>query len=439
MSTGEVATRLDLDRPVGDDEHEDHTDAGEIRRHSLLTSLAGMAVYGTALVTSPLTARALGDAGRGDLTAVVAPTQVYMWLLTFGLPLATLYFARQFPARQLVMGAWVFATAAGSLLAAGMWWLVPRYLSGHDPETVVWFRAFLLAAIPFVPCYVSLDLLLARKRVREYNLLRLLPYLFNLVALVVLFVADRLDLRSALAATFGAHLLWFVIVFAYLRTWPGRGFSRDVLRSQLHYGARVAPGTLSEFVVARLDQLLLVGLIASAALGQYAVAVNVAGVSQPIAYGITATVFPRLRAIREERQAVELNRMAVRYAWLSSLAISGAIALTVPFVLPFVFGEDFRNAVHLVLLLLPGQVFQNVGIVLAGRLQAVGRPGRASQAQLLAALVTMVGLALFIGPFGVEAAAVVTSSSQLAYLLYVWGAVRLAPVVDAQGRPAASA
>lgn len=389
-----------------------------------------MAVYGSALVTSPLTARALGSGGRGDLTAVVGPTQVYLWIMTFGLPMAALYFASQIPPRKLLMGAWAWGLGAGILAAAIFWKYVPIYLHHHDPETVFWFRAFLVAAIPFVPCYVSLDLLLARRRVVAYNALRLIPYAINLVALVVLAIIGRLDLRNALAASLGSHVIWFVIVFTVCQTWPGRGFDRQVFGQQLRYGARVAPGTLSEFVVARLDQLVLVGMVSSSALGRYAVAVNVAGVSQPIAYGIVSTVFPRIRTTKDAESGRELNQLALRYAWIASIIISGLIALATPVVIPWVFGDDFRGAVALVLLLLPGQVAQNIGIVLAGRLQAIGRPGKASQGQLLAAVLTGAGLWFFIGRFGIVAAAVVTSVSQFAYLAYIWWWVRSAPHIE---------
>lgn len=411
-------------------EFDDQHDEAEVRRHSAITAIAGMAVYGSALVTSPLTARALGPGGRGDLTAVVGPTQVYLWIMTFGLPMAALYFASKYPPRKLLMGAWAWGLAAGTLFAAIVWKYVPIYLHHHDPETVFWFRAFVVAAIPFVPCYVSLDLLLARRRVVAYNLLRLIPYAINLVALVVLAILGQLDLRNALAASFGSHVIWFVIVFTVCGTWPGRGFDRQVFARQIQYGARVAPGTLSEFVVARLDQLVLVGMVTSASLGRYAVAVNVAGVSQPIAYGIVSTVFPRIRTTKDVESGKELNRIALRYAWIASLAISGLIAVATPLVIPWVFGDDFQGAVVLVLLLLPGQVAQNIGIVLAGRLQAVGRPGRASQGQLLAAAVTGAGLWFFIGSFGIAAAAVVTSVSQLTYLAYIWWSVRSAPHIE---------
>ncbi len=64
-----------------------------LRFDVLITSGAGLAVYALALITGPLLARTLGPAGRGDLAAVIVPTQVLGFILLFGLPHAAAYYA----------------------------------------------------------------------------------------------------------------------------------------------------------------------------------------------------------------------------------------------------------------------------------------------------------------------------------------------------------
>lgn len=391
----------------------------KLKRDAFITSIAGLSMYGSAMLTSPLTARALHPQGRGDLTAVVLPTQVLAWILTFGLPTASMYFAQRFSRRALVMGAWVTALIVGGTFTLATWWLVPSYLGSHNPITVGWFRAFLILSAIWVVAYVAIDLKLSHGSVIAYNVLRILPFGLNAIGIVVLSISGHLTLNTALASQFGAYVAWMVIVFTYTRSWPGRGFQRVAFRGQLHYGARVVVGTISDFMVSRLDQLLLVSIVSSDELGIYAVAAVIAGVSQPVAYAFSSVVFPRLVATRESGGDHKSASEALRYTIYASLLCTVGIAIATPWVLPWVFGESFRGAVWPLILLLPGQMCQNIATVIGTRLQALGHPHIASQAAVIAAVVTAVGLFLFIEPFGIEGAAVVTTVSQLVTMVYV--------------------
>jgi O-antigen/teichoic acid export membrane protein len=107
-----------------------------LRSQTVYTSLTGLLVYGLSAITGPLLARALGPAGRGDLAAVLVPSELVGWALLCGLPMAAMYYADEYPHRQLVVGAWAYAVAAGGIVVAIGWWLVPRYLHGHPDQTV---------------------------------------------------------------------------------------------------------------------------------------------------------------------------------------------------------------------------------------------------------------------------------------------------------------
>ena len=167
-----------------------------LRFAGTVTAAAGLAVYALSAISGPVLARTLGPAGRGDLAAVTLPTEMFGWLLAFGLP-ATVYLAREREDRQLLMSAWVFAVVVGGVMIAAVWALVPRYLSGHAALTVPWFRIFLFDGLLFVPMYTAVNLLLARGRVIAFNVLKQLSLVLNTVVVVVLAVAGRLTLTTA--------------------------------------------------------------------------------------------------------------------------------------------------------------------------------------------------------------------------------------------------
>ncbi|MCW2665556.1 MAG: rane protein involved in the export of O-antigen and teichoic acid [Frankiales bacterium] len=394
-----------------------------LRRDAVQSAVLGMGLYALSLLTGPLQAQALGAAGRGELAAVLVPTQLFTWLLGFGLPIAATYYRRQFGDRDLLSGCWFFALVAGLPAIALLWPLVPLYLDAHDPLTVGWFRAYLLTAVVAVPVAVSVQLLRLDARLGLSNALRALPVVLNTLAVVVLALLDRLTLTTALAAGLVPIVVSQLVGIAVTRglAWPR--LPAGWRATLLVYGAKVTTGTLAGQLLARLDQLLLVGLVPSRELGLYAVAVTMAGLSQAGAQGIGLALLTRLSTAPDPSFA--------RRARLLTLAMSCTIALATavaaPYVLPLLFGAEFDDAVLLLWLLLPGAVLGDLATVRSQEFYVVGRPQVPSIALAIAAAATVVSLLLTVGAWGATAAAITTSLCQGLYLLVLTVAARRRP------------
>lgn len=391
-----------------------------LRRDRMITTVSGFAVFALAFVTGPILARSLGSSGRGSVAAVVVPTQILGWLLMFGIPQATAYLARVRDRRHLIMSSWLFTAAVGVPIVAVVWPFVPRFLSQHPPVTVGYFRAFLVASLLVLPFTAAIDHLRGVGRVTAFNVFRLLQYLLNTVLLTVLFVSDRLDLRVALLAGLVANVTAWLVTIGATRSWPGRGFSRRVFGEQLHYGRRVWIGTLSAMVVARFDQVLMVGLVEPGALGLYVVAATAAQITGPIGQGVALSLLPYLRVDADDAvRHRSLTAGALRWTLLAAGGTAVAVAVAAPFLLPFVYGEEFSGAVIPLLILLPGQVCLDMANVVSSKLEADDRPGQASLGTALGAVTTVLLIVPAVELFGIRGAALVTSLSQAAFLSYV--------------------
>jgi O-antigen/teichoic acid export membrane protein len=395
------------------------------RFQTALTAFSGIFVVGLSAITGPLIGRSLGAAGKGDLAAVTVPPEMFGYLLAFGLPVATLYYADRYTTKQLIMSTWVFSVIVGGLAVAGLWFLIPGYLHGHNHEDVPWLRAYLVVMITYIPVSASVELLRHRQSLVAYNALRATFVLtVNTCAIVLLAIIGRLDLTTAIEAAIGSQVVWHLTVLIYCRAWPSRAFQRSVLLTQLGYGSRLVLGSLSEVVVARLDQLLLIGLVSSSELGIYTVAATAAGVSGPAAWGIALALFPRIRRAESEMEARRATREAVKWTVLSSVTVAVVVAAAAPEILPLLFGNQFRGALHPLWIMLPGQVALDLGNVISQKLMADNSPGDLSKAYVFAAVVTVVGLTLTVAHWGVIAAAVVTSVSEFCYFGYLWWKLR---------------
>lgn len=406
------------------------------RRHryeSLVSVGSSAAIYALAFVTGPLLAQSLGASGRGNLAAVLVPTQLLGWALTLGLPIASGYHSKRVEPSRLISSSWVLALAVGAPISAVVWVLAPSYLADYAPVTVLWLRIGLVLGLVLTPMFTGLEILRAQQGAGlRFNLLRTIGPVLNLVSLVVLALLDRLTLETALASALISNFSNALLVIVVLQLWPRRRFQRVVARLQLRYGLRSALGDVSGLLVARLDQLLMVGLVSSRSLGLYVVAVTAATVSTPLAQGLAAALFPHLLHAEPGQQEAQLRRTL---GWTAAMTVltTVALALAAPFLLPWAFGEAFRDALPALWLLLPGQVCLNLSTVRSAALQALGRPGWASIASVTSASVTVVGVVPAVSLMGIEGAAILTSvsqASQLAVLLFVGKRARAQATAD---------
>jgi O-antigen/teichoic acid export membrane protein len=394
------------------------------KRDALLSSGSSLFVYGLSVLTGPLLGRALGPSGRGDLAAVMVPTQLFAWLATFGIPAATAYYARSHSRRELNMSAWVFTIVFGIPAVAIAWPFVPRFLADHDPVTITWFRLFLVSGLLILPQYSCLDYLNGRGKTIRFNALRHLSLLGYSACVIVLSLIGQLTLSSALKAGFICNVAGAAIAFSWAWGWPGRGFRFATLKQQLDYGWRVALGQVAQMVVGRLDQFVMVGLVDSRELGLYAVAVTAAGVSGAIGSGMALAVFPHVREAADAAARRQTLARGLRWIGMTSVGLGAVTALSAPWVIPMLFGGGFRGSLAPLWVLIPGQVCYDLANLISVALQAEGRPGASSRGLTLAALVTAGGIGFAVGQWGIVGAAAVTTASQAAYLLYVGLAVR---------------
>jgi O-antigen/teichoic acid export membrane protein len=197
------------------------------------------------------------------------------------------------------------------------------------------------------------------------------------------------------------------VIFARLFSAP-----RPLLAiEQAKVGLPIHISNLGQFLLLRADQLILVVLATSAAVGRYSIAVNIAEVLWylPAAAGLVSIPFLSSQRPTPEKKAALLH--AIRLSlWLTA---GGAVvvALVAPPLVPLVFGDAFRGSVWPLELLLPGIAMAGIARVSSAALIAKRqtRPlWRITLSSLLVNLVLCLGL---IPPFAAAGAAVASSAA----------------------------
>lgn len=357
-----------------------------------LTSYLGL---GLGLLTAPVIARTLGPAGRGEVAAVTTYAGLMATLLALGMPVALGHAAgtRKMTvgqARRLARTWALIVVAPTALLTAAV---LGGPLAGLGGD-VRWMAAALLLATPIsVAAYCWQGLLLAEGALRPLAVLRLLPLAGVAVVVLLLAALERLTVATLLAASLALALLTAGVTLAYVRDPPS---NRVPLLPTLRYGLRAAVGTFANTLNSRLDQAVLAAVVEPASLGLYAVAVTISSLPMALGQAFGSRTFAQVAGSEGDARG-HVSGFQLRRALLVSSVAALVIALSAPWGIPLLFGAHFAGAVPPTLVLLAATPSLAATAVLAASLNAVGLPGRSSQGEALALVVTAVLL-----PFAVS-------------------------------------
>lgn len=376
-----------------------------VARLAIITAASNLALPLTSLASGPILARTLGPVQRGEMAAAIAPVFVLMFIANMGLPEAATYGVaglRQNP-RVVFLRCAALSLVYGIVAAVGLWFAAP-YLLRYAPNAIPVLRSVLL----LLPLLMLVILLRATvngmRRFGAVNAERVGTPLLRLAAFAVLAVAGSLSVMSAalsqvIATVVGGCFLLIVLLrsarAASGTTVPG------LTRTLATYGLRGWGSVLGNLVNWRLDQLVLIALVSPKQLGLYVVSVHFAEIPSTAVNAVRNLLF----AESAHRNEVAIVARAARIVGFLATLIAVCGIVAAPLMVWILFGSDFAESVPMVQLLLVGSIPFCVEQILGAGLLATGRPGRRSLSQMIAALVTVIGL-LILAPLlgGVGAA-----------------------------------
>lgn len=393
---------------------------GPYKRPGFASSLT--TVFGTQVACATLSlvlemtyARFLGPSGRGQLSLCLIVVSIAEMLGGFGgeFPI-TIWSANQRMRPSEWLPAMVSCGVVGASLSDALWAMVywswhPLFLKGITPT----LARILLVMIP-VAILTSYALALATGCERFIS--RAAATIANqAAALVSAAVLLGMVLRSAEAGLISILLGFAVaggIVVVLLRDFLFRPwqFSQapKYVMSALGLGARILPANMATFFNYRLDVFIVNYFLDPKHVGLYAVGVLVSEAVWQIPKVVAVPLLPRTARTAEERDSV--FACAVMRQVLTTVCIAGlGIAALSPVVVPFVFGQAFRESVSVIWWILPGTMALALGKVVAADLGGRGKPEYASIFSVVALAVTVILDLTLVPRMGIEGAALASS------------------------------
>jgi len=380
-----------------------------IVRNVKLVFVANAMILFCGVVTSLLTAWALGPAGRGELLVVTLWPPVCALLVTFGLDQAHRYWVARDPLciSILFSNAILFAAVAGPITLLLSELIIPHVVGERSPETMRLVRIYMVNIPAALIQFLMIGLLEGARRFGWAGAARLMFFVVQAVAYFLLWIYGRLTVESAALTLILAQLgAMFLSVFAVLRELKPRWQpSWCKWKEALGYGVRDYPGVVADFTTLRLDQLLLGGMASSAAIGLYFVAVRLSEITAIMASSVADALMPEVAASHADRAERLLGR-SLRLTLYIHLGVLVPLWIGAPLVLRHVYGERFLAATATMRILLLASVVLSAGGVMISGLRGFGHPGLSTIARLASAVVTVVSLLLLLPRLGIVGAAV---------------------------------
>ncbi|MCW3468055.1 oligosaccharide flippase family protein [Rhodococcus pyridinivorans] len=395
-----------LDRPVG----------------LVLTRLVGASL---ALITSPVIARAIGPEGRGLTAAAITTLMIVPIALGLGLPWAVRQkvagaqdvFMVMRSARLLSFLSLLPAVPLGAVLAVTLF-------SGMPQSALVWLMAGLLVTPFVVQRNSAVSFFVVGREFRRISIVNIAQPIFFFISIIALGVLGNLTVTTVVASQTISMALACLTTMSLVKV-PWRG-ARFPIRALARESLLASGAQISEIASYRLNQLILLPVIGSAALGYYAVAVNVALAPAPIGQAISSSTFSEFaRASGDERHKKVAD--SLQSCCYLAIVVALVIAVLSPLLIPLAFGQEFRPAVLATIIMSAGLVFVICNFLLTSALVADGRSGAASNAQLVGFAGGTVMLFVLAFPFGLVGAAIASTIGFALTSVYSSWALSLGP------------
>ncbi|MFD2328156.1 lipopolysaccharide biosynthesis protein [Cohnella sp. GCM10020058] len=378
------------------------------------TSAANLIIVLLGTVTSIVTARMFGVAGKGEFSAILFWATLLAGVLSFGLPTSLIFNRRTHPAHgpAYVRAGFLFQLPVCVIAGAVAWFCMPAWLGNYGDHIVAIARWYTVLTLPLL---LMVNLLSALAQSMEnfglYNGIRLYVPLSNLIGLLALWASGYLSQFSSALMFLVTSLC--VVCWALYRLrrelavgWFGKkeaaaadgakSGERGPIKSLFGYGTRVYGVELLGTLYMQCDKLIILSLLAPREFGLYTVVYTLSRVFNIVQTAISGVVFPKVTGLSQEEVVAKVSR-AFRLSFPLMLAALVPGVIVGRWLLGLLYGEPFLAADTAFYLLSLECVVGGGSWILASSFNAMGRPGLVVTRQAIALALT-VGLCFLLAP-----------------------------------------
>jgi len=383
----------------------------ELRRNVLETYGTRLLVVAVTFATAIVIARELGPAGRGLFAVAATLGAIGAQFGNLGLHASNIYYvAKDRALLPALIGntlAVVFAACVIAALGGIAFVFWPKLSPVHGTLLLL-----ALASIPVGLAYMlTQGLLLGVNEVRAYNNIECGGKLLALVLICILALLHGGTVELYFGMTLASVMVTFLWALLRLR-WdsiepPKLSFA--VFRQSIGIGMRAYTIAFFGFLLLRIDLLMVKYMLGATEAGYYSISQVLAEntIMFPVVVGLL--LFPKLSAIKEREEKMQLANKAVLATAALMLPAVVVAALAAAPIISIAFGRNFLPAVSPFAWLMPGSYFLGIETVMVQLLNSEGFPPIIVVAWIVDTIINIALNFWAIPRYGITGASVVSS------------------------------
>ncbi|MDD7805931.1 MAG: flippase [Endozoicomonas sp. (ex Botrylloides leachii)] len=374
-----------------------------------------------------LIARNLGPEGNGFYAmAILIPTMLANFL-NLGIAPATIYFIsqKQFSIKRAMIENTKFAlviASAGEAIALPVLFIWGEHLFPAIPLSLLFIS---LLAFPLI-LYAAFNaaILQGLQDFRAFNASVLLPPIVSVIVVFITFYMLDMGIYGALTAYILGQLAASMAVFIFLKRHVAKegpiNIDQDVdsatyYKAVIGYGSRAYLSNILAFINYKVDLFLVNLFLTPAAVGIYAIAVQIAEKLWMPSQAVSTVLFPKLSTMSEQPVArLKLTNTAFLLVAAITTALSLLVVLMLHLFVTLIFGRAYLSIFPAFYWLLPGIVCWAGARIQSNCIAAWGKPEWNMYLSLVVLIINITGNILLIPRYGIIGAAAATS---IAYVL----------------------
>lgn len=386
--------------------------------------LSNAALPASALVTSPILARELLPAGRGEVAVVLAMFTLGSLLVTIGLPWVASLSAGEssISARYASTLAWLGLGA--SILGGIVLWTLAPLLLAKVPDSVPLLRVCAVSLPIFQAINIWRGAALGARLYGAINAERVTNAIARIVLIGGLALSSHLTVQSAiLSMVVGPMIGGVLMITLTVRPLASRVRSHSStprsIASTLNSGSKSLWAEGSGALNSRLDQSIMPSLTTTTQIGLYSVAVTLAELPAQVIDAVKAVAFAEGNA----RGKIALIAQACRCLIALLVAVLAVFCPAVAMLIGPFFGPEFADSVPMFFILSLGAIPLAIGSVLGGGLVILGKQhwqAVGSTLGLLLSLPVLLALTTNVGAMGAALASVISYSVMAVTVTYIF-------------------
>ena len=257
--------------------------------------------------------------------------------------------------------------------------------------------------------------------IKYYNIIEIFFRCFCIFFILVLYFIEGASLEIAfysIIISIALSIILYVLFFS-LKLKMSVNFSFDIFISNLPYTVKSYFGSISAFLLQRMDILVLGSLVSAESIGLYSVAISIISMIEGVSGTLSQLLLPKLIEIKNIQQKKVFFRKIVfanLFLFISICFLLFSFSYQIVIIL---FGNKYLGSANILVYLLPGVFFRSFTNIYGSLIGSINIPRSGALFGFLMCIITYIMITEFVPIFGIIAASVTYSVVSFLFVPYV--------------------